>query len=193
MEKGDLSGKSEHRACMHDHTWLRLAKSPTSNAATAQPTATPTLWCGNKKMRDRYRARALWRRWCVRRRGRHGADGARGLGFDDCCKCLQIPSSPTPRGAQSRCKPRHKGQRSAWFSGRWVQVGDVLHGQEWSRMVFPDDEADEGWTISVLGRHFSLRLDRPGAPAGWDYLGIVGQAAGCLGCWEDFRWDGSLV
>lgn len=28
MEKGDLSEKSEHRACMHDHTWPRLAKSP---------------------------------------------------------------------------------------------------------------------------------------------------------------------
>ena len=113
MEKGDLSEKSEHRACMHDHTWLRLAKSP--NSMLQQPSLLQRLRYGaaTRKMRDRYGARALWRRWCVRRRGRRGTDGARGLGFDACCECLQISSSPTLRGAQSRCKPRHNRRACA--------------------------------------------------------------------------------
>ena len=44
MEKGDLSEKSEHRACMHDHTWLRLAKSP--NSMLQQPSLLQRLRYG---------------------------------------------------------------------------------------------------------------------------------------------------
>jgi len=140
-----------------------------------------------RKMRDRYRAKALWRRWCVRRRGRHGTDGARGLGFDACCECLQISSSPTPRGAQSRCKPRHNRRASfpcrvfAWFSGRWCAGGCDDYcciGRNGSSWVCQIDEV-VGWIeegkrpLSWAGEDSSLRIDRLGARL----VGFVGQLA----------------
>ena len=118
MEKGDLSEKSE--ACMHDRTWLRLAKFPYMRCWN-RPSLLQRLRHGAaRKMRDRYRVSALRRRWCVRCRGRHGTDGARGLGFDACCECLQISSSPTLARPPGRAEPvqapsQQKGLRSRAF------------------------------------------------------------------------------